>query len=139
MKLSSRKLNRHNRVELAMTSMIDVVFLLLIFFMTTASFVKTERQLDTNIKSQESSSSVASDLEPAIVEVVNVEGVFLYRVGGRTLQTPVELTDLLRQFPSKVDGAYVKVSNDVPFRLAAAAIQACKDAGFSLVSYVPAS
>jgi biopolymer transport protein ExbD len=139
MKLSSRKLNRHNRVELAMTSMIDVVFLLLIFFMTTASFVKTERQLDTNIKSQESSRSVASDLEPAIVEVVNVEGVFLYRVGGRTLQTPVELTDLLRQFPSQVDGAYVKVSNDVPFRLAAAAIQACKDAGFSLVSYVPAS
>jgi biopolymer transport protein ExbD len=139
MKLSSRKLNRRNRVELSMTSMIDVVFLLLIFFMTTASFVKTERQLDTNIKSQESSSSAASDLEPAIVEVVSVEGVFLYRVGGRTFQTPAELTDVLRQFPSKVDGAYVKVSDDVPFRLAAAAIQACKDAGFTLVSYVPAS
>lgn len=139
MKLSSRKLNRRNRVELSMTSMIDVVFLLLIFFMTTASFVKTERNLDTNIKSQEASSAAASDLEPAIVEVVNLEGIYLYRIGGRTMQTASELTEVLRQFPSKLDGAYVKVSNDVPFQHAAAAIQACKDAGYDLVSYVPAS
>ncbi|MCB0185031.1 MAG: biopolymer transporter ExbD, partial [Caldilineaceae bacterium] len=33
MKLSARKLERGRKVELQMTSMIDVVFLLLIFFM----------------------------------------------------------------------------------------------------------
>ena len=69
-----------------MTSMIDVVFLLLIFFMTTASFVKTERQLDSNIKNQDSASSSASDMEPAIVEIVNSSGQFVYRIGAREVR-----------------------------------------------------
>jgi len=137
MKLSSRKIDRGTKVELSMTSMIDVVFLLLIFFMTTASFVKTERNLDANVKNQESSSSAASDLEPAIVDIVRSGSGFVYKVGARELTSPQELTEILRQFPSKLDGAYVKVSDEAPFRMAAAGIQACKDAGFELVSYVP--
>lgn len=120
-----------------MTSMIDVVFLLLIFFMITSSFVKTERELDSNIKNQDSASSSASDLEPAIVEIVNSGGGFVYRIGAREVQTALDLTNILRQFPNKLDGAYVKVSDDAPFRMAAAAIQACKDADFTTVTYVP--
>ncbi len=120
-----------------MTSMIDVVFLLLIFFMTTSSFVKTERQLDSNIKNQDSASSSASDMEPAIVEIVNSGGQFVYRIGAREVLAARELTNILRQFPSKLDGAYVKVSDDAPFSMAAAAIQSCKDADFTIVTYVP--
>ncbi len=119
-----------------MTSMIDVVFLLLIFFMITSSFVKTERELDSNIKNQDSSSS-ASDMEPAIVEIVESGGQFVYRVGAREVRVASELTAILRQFPNKLDGAYVKVSDDAPFHMAAAAIQACKDADFTTVTYVP--
>ena len=120
-----------------MTSMIDVVFLLLIFFMTTSSFVKTERQLDSNIKNQDSASSSASDMEPAIVEIVNSGGQFVYRIGAREVLAATELTTILRQFTSKLDGAYVKVSDDAPFSMAAAAIQSCKDADFTIVTYVP--
>ncbi len=120
-----------------MTSMIDVVFLLLIFFMTTSSFVKTERQLDSNIKNQDSASSSASDMEPAIVEIVNSGGQFVYRIGAREVQVATDLTNILRQFPNKLDGAYVMVSDDAPFRMAAAAIQSCKDADFTTVTYVP--
>ena len=137
MRLTNRRTQHGEKIELSITSMIDVVFLLLIFFMTTSSFVKTERELDSNIKNQDSASSSASDLEPAIIEIVSSGGQFVYRVGASEVQTASELTNILRQFPNKLDGAYVKVSDDAPFRMAAAAIQSCKDADFTTVTYVP--
>ncbi|MBP87586.1 MAG: hypothetical protein CMJ64_12820 [Planctomycetaceae bacterium] len=137
MKLSSRKREQGRKITLSMTSMIDVVFLLLIFFMTTASFVKTERDLDSAIKVNDKSSSEATDMEPAIVEIVPGGGSFVYRVGGRELMSREELEEVLRGFPNKLDGAFVQVSDEAPFRMAAAAIQACKNADFEAVSYVP--
>jgi len=137
MKLSSRKLQREPRLELAMTSMIDVVFLLLIFFMTTSSFVETERHLNSSIQVNRQSSGQQADFEPAIVEVVQSGGRFVYRLGERELTTQQELTAILRQFDNKADGAFVLVSDDAPFAMAAAAIQACKTARFAMVSYVP--
>ena len=137
MKLSSRKLQREPRLELAMTSMIDVVFLLLIFFMTTSSFVETERHLNSSIQVNRQSSGQQADFEPAIVEVVQSGGRFVYRLGERELTTQQELTAILRQFDNKADGAFVRVSDDAPFAMAAAAIQACKTARFAMVSYVP--
>lgn len=138
MKLSSRAIQKRSEIELSMTSMIDVVFLLLIFFMTTSSFVKTERNLDPTIKLKEkSAASSARDLEPAIVEVVRSGDRFVFRVGGRELDTAEALTGVLRQFPDKLNGAFVQVSDEAPFQMAAAGVQACKSAGFNLVSYVP--
>lgn len=137
MRLTSRKVQREKKVVLSMTSMIDVVFLLLIFFMVTSSFVKTERDLDSTIKVNEKSAAQASDLEPAIVEIVPGGSGYVYRIGSRELVSQGELTDVLRAFPNKFDGAFVRVSAGAPFRMAAAAIQACKDADFVAVSYVP--
>ena len=97
MKLSNRKNRRDAAVELSMTSMIDVVFLLLIFFMTTASFIKTERNLDSGIKVEKKSSSAASDLEPAIVEVLRSGERFVFRLGSREFgatEEPVSYTHL---------------------------------------------
>ena len=48
-----------------------------------------------------------------------------------------ELVQVLRQFENKFDGAFVRVSDDAPFDMVAAAIQACKTARFATVSYVP--
>jgi biopolymer transport protein ExbD len=140
MRLSSRKIEHERKIELSMTSMIDVVFLLLIFFMTTASFVKTERNLDSAIKDRERQAQPEpSDMEPVIVEIVRGESGFIYRVGSREFTTQRELTEILRQFPaeSQSDGAFVRVSDAAPFRMAAVAIQSCKNAGFTAVAYVP--
>jgi len=138
MRLSSRKLQHERQIELSMTSMIDVVFLLLIFFMTTASFVRTERDLDSAIKvNSRSASQAASDLEPAIVQVVPGGGGFVYKLGTREITSEQELEQVLRQFENKADGAFVRVADQAPFAMAAAAIQACKDAGFLVVSYIP--
>ena len=70
MRLTSRRIHRERRIELAMTSMIDLTFLLLIYSMTTIGVARTERNLDSAIKSRaRSSRAAASDLEPAIVDV----------------------------------------------------------------------
>lgn len=139
MKLSSHKLSRGRQIELQMTSMIDVVFLLLIFFMVTTSFARTERNLDSAIKvKKRSASESTSHLEPAIVDVARgAGGGFVFKLGGREMTSQQELTRVLSQFENKVDGAFVRVSDDAPFNMAAAAVQACKSAGFSAVSYVP--
>lgn len=138
MKLSSRKRDQGVKIELSMTSMIDVVFLLLIFFMVTSAFVRTERNLDSAIKVKDrSAQSKASDLEPAVVEVVSQGGAYVYKVGGRTTRSLEELISILKQFDNKQDGAFVQVSDGAPFGMAASAIQACKSANFITVSYVP--
>lgn len=137
MRLSSRKIARETRLELSMTSMIDVVFLLLIFFMTTASFVRTERHLDPAVQTRSVQGSEASILEPVTIRVVPSGGRPVFRLGGREIASYHELLAVLKQVPNKVDGAFVHVSDDVPFGSAAAAIQACRSAGFPVVTYVP--
>lgn len=140
MRLTNRKVKKETKFELQMTSMIDMVFLLLIFFMTTSSFVKTERELDSSIKVKSKSAKAKSNLEPAIVEVVQGGGgEYVYKMGAREITSADELTTVLMQFPSKIDGAFVRVADDAPFDMAAAAIQACKSANFLGVSYVPLS
>lgn len=139
MKLTSRKLTGRS-LELNMTSMIDVVFLLLIFFMVTAAFVPTERNLDPAIKfKKQSTAQTESHLEPAIVEITRSAstGGYVYKLGGREFTSQQGLTDVLRQFDNKADGAFVKVPDGAPYSMAAAAVQACKSAGFVSVSYVP--
>ena len=48
-----------------------------------------------------------------------------------------DLVNLLKQFDNKFDGAFVRVSDEPPFEMAARAIQACKSAGYTGVTYVP--
>jgi len=138
MRLSNRKTSRNSEIELSMTSMIDVVFLLLIFFMTTASFVQTERELDSAIKvKSESAAKRPSDLEPAIVKIIPAGNTYVYQVGANQLTTQAELTELLKKLGNKDAGAFVQAGDGVPFHMSAAAIQACKNANYRPVSYVP--
>ena len=135
MKLSSRK--HASKLDMQMTSMIDCVFLLLIFFMVTSSFALAERELDPGIKVERPAGRAASDLAPAMVDVVRGSAGFVYRLGGREFTSVDDLIDLLRKFDNKHDGAFVRPQDEAPFDMAATAIQACKSAGFLKVSYVP--
>ena len=135
MKLTSRG---GSKLDMQMTSMIDVVFLLLIFFMVTSSFQKTERELDPAVKVERRTGARAQDLAPAIVEIVRAGGgQFVYKLGGREMASAAELTQVLAQFENKSSGAFVRASDAAPYQMAAGAIQACKDARFVSVSYVP--
>jgi biopolymer transport protein ExbD len=121
---------------LPMTSMIDVVFLLLIFFMVTASMSAPESDLGAGLQVDQDGSSTAADLQPQIVLVEMGPGGPVYQIGDRAIPTKPELVSVLSQLP-KDAGVFVRVSNLVPVEWAAAALQACKDAGFTKVTYVP--
>jgi len=140
MKLSSHKRKRKKQIVLEMTSMIDVVFLLLIFFIVTASFTKTERDLNAVTKADDQSAQTQqSDLEPAVVVIKNSSNGFVYSIGSNEFTDVDQLAEILENFPNKGDGAFVRASDDAPYGMAASAIQVCKDAEFTGVSYIPLS
>ena len=124
-----------------MTSMIDVVFLLLIFFLVTTTFVKAERQLRPAIQVQEQTqeSSQQGFLEPAVVHVKRNSDRNFFKLGGREMTTYDELLEVLLVFENKEDGSFVVVDDQASFEMTAAALQACREAGFTSVSYVPAN
>lgn len=138
MRLSSKKPRARANLELNMTSMIDVVFLLLIFFMVTTSVVMSERQLRAAIRvEEETSSETQSDLEPAIVDIVLSGQQYVYQLGANEFRDTDSLAEALDAFENKFDGAFVRVSDGAPVDMSVGAIQACKTAGFFSVSYVP--
>jgi biopolymer transport protein ExbD len=137
MKLSHLRRTGH-RPELMMTSMIDVVFLLLIYFMTTTATWLPEQELDSAIKVERTGGqSAEQDVRPLIIDVVPTDSGFGYRVGLREISTLDELRELVRQYPNKTAGAFVRVDDRVPFGLAAKAIHVCRDADYLPVSYIP--
>ncbi len=121
---------------LPMTSMIDVVFLLLIFFMVTASFSSDEDKLSSALATE--GGAAASVLEPQVVRLRTVDGVTVYEIGARRLRSVNSLRNLLRALP-KEQGVVFRVGDDIPIADAAAALQAAHDAGFLKRSYVPSS
>lgn len=137
MRLTSRSAKHGSKLDLPLTSMIDVVFLLLIYFLVTSSMIEEERELDSGIKVERASGQSARDLGPAIVDIVPDGSEYVYQLGGRKITSAGELQSVLSQFENKLDGAFVRVDDGAPFDMAATAIQACKDAHFLSVSYVP--
>ena len=137
MKLSSVKVERSSTPELNMTSMIDVVFLLLIFFMITANYRQTEKELESAIKEKQSGAGSQTDFEPVLIEIVPGGSGYVYRIGGSDYSSQRELEAQLGRITNKADGAFVQVSDGALFGMAATAIQACKSVGFLSVSYIP--
>lgn len=121
--------------SLPMTSMIDVVFLLLIFFMVTSNFAQDEEELASTLKS-DGKGQVTENLQPQVLEVKSVDGHTVYSIGARTVTTRPELMSVLRSLP-KQQGVVVRVSDDASIAAAATALQAAADAGFWKRTYVP--
>ena len=123
--------------RLPMTPMIDVVFLLLIYFLVTATLTPSESQLSSALQAERRGAGSAADLQPQVIRVEMIDGRVGYRLGARVMRSGTELLDLLVQLPTE-GGVFIRVEDDVPVSAPAAAIQAAKDAGFRKVSYVPA-
>lgn len=137
MKLSNR-LRTKIRIELSMTSMIDVVFLLLIFFLVATTFMRPTQQLAAVINvNEQNADQTKTDLEPAIVDIILQGNVTLYRIGAITTNDLEQIKTTLSTFEIKEEGAFVRVADNVPFEKAAQVIGACRSSGFKTVSYLP--
>ncbi|MGE3107380.1 MAG: ExbD/TolR family protein [Phycisphaerales bacterium] len=125
--------------HLPLTSLIDVVFLLLIYFLVASSMTVGESKLTAALQVEKRAAGKAADLQPQIVIVdAAPDGSALYKLGERLMRDQDALATILRSLP-KESGVFVKVRNGARVEAAAAALQACKDAGFSRITYVPAS
>lgn len=127
-----------SRVTLNLASMIDVTFLLLIYFMVTMVITPPEDRLSPTLQTQrEAQAGPNTDFQPQIVDVRLVDGEPAYQLGSRVCRNRNELLAALRELPKSI-GVFVKVHDDVSVGFAAAAIQIARDVGFEQVTYVPA-
>lgn len=136
MRWSKREITARRGGQLPMTSMIDVVFLLLVFFLLTARFVATESELTAALGVERSGGGRAADLRPQVIRVqVGDEGQPVFRLGERIVHDRASLTSLLMDLPREA-GVFVRPDGDAPVEATVAALQACEDAGFYNRSYV---
>ena len=139
MRIRVRKSRRRvDRITLSLASMIDVTFLLLIYFMVTTVLAKQEDRLSPTIQTEnDTSSGQRSDFQPQVVEVLRVDGEPGYQLGPSLYRDSRGLRDALAELP-KTAGVFIHVHDQLPVGFAVSAIQAARDAGFEQVTYVPA-
>jgi biopolymer transport protein ExbD len=107
MKLSNPS---HEEPEINLTSLIDVVLLLLVFFMITTSFV---RESKIGIRLPEASSTANLEvMDSPMVISVSAQGTYL--VNGRALldSRPETLENAIRMLAGDTPGTRVTVSAD---------------------------
>jgi biopolymer transport protein ExbD len=125
------------RVRLPLVALIDVILFLLIYFVMAGTLAAEESQLPSSLRTDRQAAGKGSDLSPQIVFVEWIAGATRFRIGERVMNDKAALAGVLLQLP-KDSGVVVKVTGAVSVEGAASALQACRDAGFSKVSYVPA-
>lgn len=121
---------------LELTSMIDVIFLLLIYFICSTTYRPPESELAPGLQTESQGEGRSAELTPQIVTVGVFEGEPGYALGSRILRSPGELRAALIALPKQA-GLLVHGSGAAKMGAAAAALQAARDAGFLKVTYVP--
>ena len=137
MRISRKSARRRQTITLNLASMIDVTFLLLLYFLVTTVLARPEDRLNPSLQTRsESAAGPTSDFQPQIVEVLLIEGVPGFRLGTQILRDKASLTAAMEPLP-KSAGLFVHVFGDAPIWAVAAAFQAGHDVGFEHVTYVP--
>ncbi len=95
--------------DVNLTPMIDVVFLLLLFFMVSTSFI---RESSLKVDLPEASGQVLAEQEQAIDIIININGVFI--INGTTLENPSseQLSDYLKQAVGDNEDPHIIISSD---------------------------
>ncbi|MEQ9094656.1 MAG: biopolymer transporter ExbD [Phycisphaerales bacterium] len=127
---------RDDAGDLPLTPLIDVVFLLLIYFMVTATITPPESRVASTLQGERGAGQ-ARDLKPQIVTIDQTDGAVTYRMGTRVFADREALAVALEQLP-KEGGLFVRVTDRAPWAAVAGVMQDALDAGFVKRTYVPA-
>ena len=133
---ANKERHKLNRAAVNLSSMIDVTFLLLVYFIVTTVFTPPEDLLTPALKVEDGASMSQQDLEPQIVQVELIEQIPVYTIGGHVCRDRKALLKVLQNLPTD-PGLIIKVRSDIPIGFAVAAIQVARDANFEKVTYVP--
>ena len=121
-----------------MTPMIDVIFLLLIYFFLSTVHAPPESRLSPALQAERVRGGAGADFQAQIVDVRPVEGRAAFVVGSRAVFDAPSLRRVLEALP-KEGGVFVRGHEGVRTTAAVDALQAARDAGFERVTYVPAT
>ena len=136
--LLTRRKHQQTRPQLNMAAMVDIVFLLLIFFMCTSSISQLESSLSGQVSHLGPGSGRESeDILPFIVRLERVSGGVLVSLEDRPCATFEDLFDRLRDAYARGgdNPVLIKGQGVVPFGYMVAALDACRRAGFQAVAF----
>ncbi|MFQ5848417.1 MAG: ExbD/TolR family protein [Candidatus Methylomirabilales bacterium] len=110
---------------ISLTSLIDVVFLLLIFFMVTSSFIQFQRKLDLELPEAKAADVQRKERKPITIEMdrggrITLDGQV---VSLRTLETR------LKRFQGKRTAAIVRADRRLTHGKVTAVLGLSRDAG----------
>ena len=112
-----------------LTPLIDVVFLLLIFFMVTATFQNDERDLTIAVPETQSGDPI-KDLPETMVVGVRKDGAF--RIGDRQLDLEQLRKVLVRaKRKNAKQNVIVRADKAVPFRFPVTVLDVCTGLGIT--------
>lgn len=122
-----KALREEDNYEIPMTSLIDVVFLLLIFFLVATNF--TRRETDHAVTLPQSEAGVKADQAPTRL-VINIRQSGALVVNGK-VTTEAELRRLITDFAAARPGrpAVIRADAMVPYQAVMRVFGMCRGAG----------
>lgn len=122
-----KALHEEEHFEIPMTSLIDIVFLLLIFFLVATNF--TRREMDHKVTLPESEAGVAASQVPSRM-VINVREEGALVVNGKIMGED-ELRLAVREFASvhPERPAVIRADAKVPYRAVMRVFGICRSSG----------
>jgi len=126
-------------MNLSTASMIDVVFLLLIFFLLTTSFRLPTQFLVTPIVARSVSPNQfpTEEITPVILTMFAVKGGAGYELGGVKTNDSEKIRRVLTKMETKTAPIFVRVGDDIPFQSAMNLISMCRSCGHESVAWFP--
>ena len=117
---------------LNLTPMIDIVFLLIIFFMVGAKYSELDRQVELQVPEVAGAESLPAETAPV---VVSVQDGGLIALGDQTVADVSELTGILSKLSAKNPELSVQVRADgrIDWQAVAEVLAACRMAGVASV------
>ncbi len=125
------KYEEDGKPEVQLTSMMDCIFLMLIFFLVSSQLKKIEKEVPLTLP--ESDVAVSVKAEPDLLKVSVTEKGELY-VGGKPVG-PGGLRAALQEAAAEKPGRKVRLDGDVyaPFRAIVQVLEACRQEGLPVV------
>ncbi len=126
-----------------MTPMIDIIFLLLVFFVSTASFQRREEVLPTplslpgSIDSQAEVDPELKDLEEVVVKILQVDGRIRWEINEQRYTQLDEVRDVLAGVAQvKIDlPVILDVDGDVPLENVIDVYDLCRQIGLEKIQF----
>jgi len=112
-----------------LVSMIDVLFLLIIFFMLSAQFTEMERSIALEVPAVSGAAALSSAPEKRVVNVARSGEITLDREVVTLNQLTERLADARQQYSDL--GVLVRGDGSGPFQNVADVLKACKLAGIN--------